>query len=300
MTTTTGNFADLLWPGLADLWGHEYARWDNLWEQVFTVKESNKAYEKELGVTRLGLAAIKEQGAPSLFTDPLQGFPKEYVNVAYALGSVVTWEMYSDDQYSYINGIPGMLSDSMNETVQTVNFNHFNNGYTAGFTGPDGIILFSASHNKAGGGTYSNILATASDLTQTALEQVFIDVANFTDDMGVRMNLRTDGAVLLVPPNYMWTARKINETNQTVDSADNTKNVIAGKVKVVVSPYLTDTDQWQLIFPSVKNGMTHYWRERARMMRDNEFSTLNLQMLSYMRFASGWADAHSVFGSPGA
>lgn len=300
MTTTTGNFADLLWPGLADLWGHEYQRWDNLWERVFTVKESTRAYEKEQGVTRLGLAAIKDQGAPSLFTDPLQGFPKEYVNVAYALGSVVTWEMYSDDQYNYINQIPGMLSDSMNETVQTVNFNHFNNGYTAGFTGPDGIILFSASHNLAGGGTYSNILATASDLTQTALEQACIDIGGYVDDMGIRMNLKMDNAILLVPTALQFQAKKILESTAEPFSADNTKNPIAGKFTLVVSPYLTDTDQWQIILPSVRNGMTHYWRERPRMMRDNEFSTLNLQMLSYMRFSSGWTDAHSVFGSPGA
>jgi len=297
MTTTTGNFADLLWPGLADLWGHEYQRWDNLWDKVFVSKESTKAYEKELGVTRLGLAGIKGQGAPTTFVDPLQGFPKEYVNVSYALGAVVTREMNDDDQYNYINGLPGMLSDSMKETIETVNWNHINNGYTAGFTGPDGVILFSASHNLAGGATYSNILATASDLTQTALEQAMIDISNYTDDMGLRMNLRAEK--LVVPTAYQFTARKIMETDKVVDSADNTKNVIAGSLQIIVSPYLTDADQWQVV-TSCKNGLTHYWRARPEFMRDNEFSTLNLQMLTWMRFASGWTDAHSVFGSPGA
>src|SRR6185369_6370112 len=190
MTTTTGNFADLLWPGLADIWGNDYARWSPLWKQVFTVKQSNKAYEKEQGVTRLGLAGIKAQGAPGLFTDPMQGFSKEYVNVTYSLGAVVTREMVEDDQYNYINSIPSMLSDSMLETLETVNFNHFNNGYTAAFTGADGAVLFSSSHVFAGGGTWSNILATASDLTQTALEQAFIDISNWVDDMGLRINLQ--------------------------------------------------------------------------------------------------------------
>ena len=297
MTTTTGNFADLLWPGLADLWGHEYERWAPIWSQLFTIKESNKAYEKELGVTRLGLAAIKEQGAPSLFTDPMQGFPKEYVNATYALGAVVTREMSEDDQYNYINSIPGMLSDSMSQTLETVNTNHFNNGYTAGFTGADGVILFSGSHNLAGGGTYSNILATASDLTQTALEQAFIDISNYVDDMGLRMNLKP--MKLLVPTALQFTARKIMETEKIVDSADNTKNVIAGSLSVVVSPYLTDSDQWQII-TNAKNGMTHYWRRQPQAERDNEFSTQNLQMLTTMRFASGWTDPHGVYGSPGA
>ena len=297
MTTTTGNFADLLWPGLADLWGHEYARWSPIWKEVFTVKQSNKAYEKEQGVTRLGLAAIKNEGAPSLFTDPLQGFAKEYLNVTYALGAVVTREMAEDDQYNYINTIPGMLSDSMSETIETVNTNHINNGYTAGFTGPDGVILFSASHNLAAGGTYSNILATASDLTQTAIEQSLIDISNWVDDMGLRINLKA--VKLLVPTALQFTARKIMETQNEVGSADNTKNVIAGSLQVIVSPYLTDTDQWQII-TNAKNGLTHYDRRAPQMERDNEFSTQNLQMLTTMRFASGWTDAHGVFGSPGA
>ena len=297
MTTTTGNFADLLWPGLASLWGDEYGRWETLWTKVFQVKESNKAYEKEQGVTRLGLAGIKNQGAPVTFTDPMQGFSKEYVNVTYGLGAVVTREMSEDDQYNYINSIPSMLSDSMKETLETVNWNHINNGYTAGFTGADGIILFSASHNLAGGGTYSNILATASDLTQTAIEQALIDISNYVDDQGLRMNLKAQ--TLIVPTALQFTARKIMETAQVVDSADNTKNVIAGMLDIVVSPYLTDSDQWQ-IKTSVKNGLTHYWRRQPAMERDNEFATQNLQMLTTMRFSSGWTDAHTVYGSPGA
>src|SRR3990167_4555909 len=178
---TTGNFADILWPAMADLWGHNYERWAPLWRQIFHVRQSTKAYEKTLGVTRLGLAAIKEQGAPVLFDEPMQGFPKEFVHVTYGRGAVVTRELAEDDQYNYINTIPEMLSDAMLQTVETVNFNHINNGYTAGFTGADGVILFSATHNLAGGSTYSNILATASDLTQTAIEQALIDISNWVD-----------------------------------------------------------------------------------------------------------------------
>lgn len=297
MTTTTGNFADLLWPGLADLWGHQYQKWDPIWKRVFTIKQSNKAYEKEQGLTRLGLAGIKQQGAPATFTDPLQGFAKEYVNVTYALGAVVTREMAEDDQYNYINSIPSMLSDSLVETVETVNTNHFNNGYTAGFTGADGVILFSASHNLAGGGTYSNILATASDLTQTALEQAFIDISNYVDDMGLRMNLKP--MKLFVPTALRFTAERILKTPSVVGSADNDINPMQGMLELIVSPYLTDTDQWQVV-TDCKNGMTHYDRRAPQMERDNEFSTQNLQMLTTMRFSSGWTDPHGVYGSPGA
>src|SRR6185369_11041380 len=274
MTTTTGNFADLLWPGLADIWGNDYARWSPLWKQVFSVKQSNKAYEKEQGVTRLGLAGIKAQGAPALFTDPMQGFSKEYVNVTYSLGAVVTREMVEDDQYNYIN-----------------------NGYTASFTGADGVILFSASHVFAGGGTWSNILATASDLTQTALEQAFIDISNWVDDMGLRINLQPQK--LLVTTSDQFKARKLMETANEPFSADNTKNVIANSLNIVVSPYLTDADQWQII-TNAKNGMVFYDRRAPQMERDNEFATQNLQMLTTMRFASGWTDPHGVYGSPGA
>lgn len=295
---TTGNFADLLWPGLAGLFGEKYNDWKKVWPSCFEVDRSEKKYEKYQGVTGMGLMGIKEEGGASSFSGPMQGFAKEFVHVTYSLGAIVTREMWEDDQYQYINTIPTMLARSMVQTEETVNANHFNNGFNAGFTGADGLSLFNASHVLAGtGSTYRNQLATASDLTQTSLEQALIDIGAWVDDMGLR--IMVNPKALLVPNDLQFTAEKILRTDRTVDSADNTINPLNGKLPFMVWRFLTDPDAW-FVLTDCPRGMMHITRRDGQAERDNEFSTQNLQFLTTCRFSSGWVDPRGAFGSAGA
>lgn len=297
MTTQTGNFAELLWPGIAQLWGESYGDWQPMWEKFFTTKTSDRAFEKEQGVTGLGLAGIKNQGSPTSFDDPLQGFQKEYVNVTYGLGAVVTREMFEDDQYNYINGIPKMLARSLRQTEETIAHNHLNNGFSSSFTGADGVSLFNASHPRIGGGTYRNQLSTMADLTQTSLEQALIDLKNYTDDRGLKIMVQPK--MLVIPVDNEWNAMRVLKTDKTPGSSDNDINTMRGIMPYVATPYITDTDSW-FIVTDVPNGMTFYRRRSAQIERDNEFSTQNLQFLVTERFSSGWTDPRGIYGSQGA
>src|SRR3990172_1834012 len=141
MTSATGNFAELLWPGIAEIWGNSYKDWKPLYSQIFEMKKATKAFEKEQGVTGLPLASVKEQGNAIAYADPYQGFQKEYVIATYSIGSIVTREMYEDDQYNYINKIPVMLSRSLRQTEETIAFNHLNRAFNTAFTGADASAL---------------------------------------------------------------------------------------------------------------------------------------------------------------
>lgn len=297
MTVSTGNFAELLWPGIQVIWGNNYNQWTPLWSRAFDVRESDKAFEKEQGVTGMPLAAIKDQGSPIPYVDPYQGFQKEYVNVTYALGGSVTREMYEDDQYNYINSIPEMLARSMRQTEETVSFAVLNNGFSSSFTGADGKPLFDLTHPLVAGGTYKNRPTTASDLTQTALEQAQIDSLDLVDDQGLKINVQNK--MLMVPTALKFTAEKILGTEYEVDTANNTINPVRGSLELLVSPYLTDTDAW-FIKTDVPNGLRFYNRRAAEIERDNEFSTQNLLFITTRRFSVGFTDPKGVYGSPGA
>lgn len=298
MTVASGNFAELLWPGIHDIWGQKYNDWPALYSKIFNMKRSDKAFEKEQGVTGLGLAAIKEQGGGISYDDPYQGYQKEYVNVTYGLGAIITREMYEDDQYNYINGLPAMLAKSLRQTEETIAFNHLNRAFNASFTGADGATLCSATHNLVGGGSFRNQLATAADLTQTSLEQAVQDLMDWVDDRSLK--IRAMPKALVVPTQLNFTARKLMETDHVVGSADNDKNPIPGLfTDLVVSPYLTDTDAW-FIVTDVDDGLTWYTRRAAEVGRDNEFDTENLKFKTTMRFSSGWTNPRGVFGTAGA
>lgn len=96
MAIASGNFAELLWPGIAEIWGNSYNDYAALYTRIFEQKKSDKRFEKEQGVTGLALAGVKDEGAAIPYVDPYQGYQKEYVNATFALGANVTREMYED------------------------------------------------------------------------------------------------------------------------------------------------------------------------------------------------------------
>lgn len=295
MTVASGNFPELLWPGINTIWGESYNDYEPLYEKIFDVKQSDKRFEKDQQVTGLRLAAVKDEGGSVPFSDPFQGLQKEYVNVTYGLGTTVTREMYEDDMYNYINQLPNMLARSLRQTEETIAFNHLNNGYNTSFTGADGLSLYNSAHTLVGGGTYRNVLATAADLNQDSLETAIQDLMDFVDDQSLK--IRVMPKCLVVPTGLNFRARKLLETNYVTQSADNDINPIPGLMTdLVVSPYLTDVDNW-FIITDVPNGLTWYQRRNAEITRDNEFDTENLKFKTTERFSSGWTDPRGTFGS---
>lgn len=296
MTVATGNFAELLWPGIASIWGRDYNDYGPLYTQFFSVKNSDKAFEKEQGVTGLPLAGVKDQGSPIPFLDPFQGFQKEYINLTYGLGASVTREMYEDDQYNYINQIPSMLARSMRQTEETIATNVLNNAFGTALSA-DGASIINASHSLIGGGTMANTPSVAADLTMASLEQACTDIMNFVDDQGLTIMVRP---TKLVVPTASWAiAEKILGTDRAVGSADNDVNVVRSKVSLIVTPYITDNDSW-FIITDTPNGLTFYNRRAAEINRDNDFETQNLKFSTTRRFSVGCTDYRGVYGTAGA
>jgi len=298
MSIASGNFPELLWPGIHDLWGVDYKEYKALYPRIFTVKKSTMAFEKEQGVTGLPLASVKQQAGNVEYVDPYQGFQKEYINTTYGIGTTVTKEMVSDEKYEYINKLPKMLNRSAWQTKETLAFNHINRATTAGYTGADGVVLASASHPLVGGGTYSNIAATSADLSQTALEALTQQLMDAVDDR--QLTIRVMPKCLLVPTASNFTARKLLESDGVVGTDDNDVNPLRGMFEdLIVSPYLTDTDMFGIV-TDVDNGLVWYDNWKDQFERDNEFDTKSLKMTLVFRVSSGWSDPRGFYFNPGA
>ena len=296
MTIATGNFAELLWPGINSIFGNKYDGYKAIYPGYFETKKSDKAFEKEQGVTTLPLAAVKGQGSSINYVDPAQGYQKEYVNVTYALGASVTREMVEDEQYNYINSIPSMMAESMRQTEETVAANVLNNAFDTA-TSADGASIINASHTLVMGGTQGNKPSVAADLAQASLEQSFIDIMNWLDDQSLKIRIMP--TTLVVPPALRFTAEKILQTQYEVGSADNTINPMKGAVKLVVNPWLTDTDAWFLI-TDANNGLTFYNRRNRDLQKDGDFDADIMKFKTTRRFSVGCTDWRGVYGSAGA
>lgn len=296
---STGFAPELLWPGINKIYGISYDHFPTKYTKFFQLEKSDKAFEKDQGMTGFPLAAVKEQGNEVFFSQMYQGYQKEYLHLTYSIGAAITSEMVDDDQYNVINKIPKLLAESLRQTEETVATSILNNGFSSSYVGADGQPLFSASHPLVAGGTFSNQPTTSSDLTQTSLEQAMIDIMGFVDDQGLRINI--EGKTLVVPRQEYFNAMKLLGTQYEVNSANNAINPLYSDVKLdlVVSTFLTDSDAW-FVKTSASDGLKFFTRREAELQKDNDFNTGNLKIKTSKRFSAGFTDPRGMYGSAGA
>ena len=298
---TTGNFAKSLWPGVNKWYGKAYNEYPVEWTALFDQNKSSRAWEEDVGTSGLGLAVVKAEGAPVTFDSERQGFTTRYNHVTYALGFVVTREAFDDDLYDIVGQKKAQaLAFSMRQTKEIIAANVYNRATTAGYTGGDGVVLLSASHVNVAGGTYSNIIATASDLSEAALEQASIDIQNFTNDRGLRISVVPK--CLIIPTNLEFEAMRILKSDGRVGTDNNDMNVIKtlGTIPTVhKNHYLTDTDAW-FIRTNVQDGMKYFERRADSFDMDNDWDTENAKFKATARYSFGWTDPRGLYGSMGA
>lgn len=300
-TITTGNHPAALWPGVRKFWGAEYKDYSPEYSQIFETVKSRKKYEEDVEITGFGLAPIKNEGAAVEYDSHQQGPTKRYTHVAYGLGYIVTREEMDDNLYMEVSRarVRG-LARSMKQTKEIVGANILNRGFDSNFTGADGKELFATDHPSLAG-DWSNELATPADLSEAAMEDLLIQIANTRDRRGLRIALM--GKCLVVPPNLMFEAERIVKSTLRVATADNDANamrsmgMLPGGVKV--NHYLTDVDAW-FIQTDCPNGLMHFERVGSEFTKDNDFDTQNAKAKSYERYSFGWTDPRGIFGSPGA
>ena len=298
---TSSSFAKLLWPGLNSIYGKSYNDYPVEWDKLFEKNSSDRAYEEDLGLSSFGLASIKNEGAPIVYDTERQGFTSRYNHVVYASGFIITREIYEDDQYGKVGAQKAKaLARSMRQTKEIVGANVYNRAFDGNYVGGDGVSMVNASHPNVAGGTWSNVIGTAADLSEAALEQAVIDIAGFRDDRGLLIAAKPDK--LVIPYQQTFEAKRILGADGRVGTDLNDPNVLKDMgmfSNVVINHYLTDSDAW-FILTSVKDGLKYFERRGDAFEMDNDFDTENAKFKATARYSFGWSDPRAVYGSAGA
>jgi phage major head subunit gpT-like protein len=299
---TTSHFGKALWPGINAWYGKAYEDYPVEYTDLFDTFQSSKAFEEDVMVSSFGLAPVKEEGAAIQYDSEQQGFISRYSHVTYALGFIITREMFDDDQYDIVGQRRAQaLARSMRQTKETVAANVYNRAFNSSYTGGDGKELCATDHPNVAGGTWANELTTPADLSEASLEQAIIDMMAWTDDRGLLIAAMPEK--LIIPPELVFEAERILESPLRVGTADNDANALKnlGKFRggVTVNHYLTDADAW-FIRTNVSNGMKHFERKADSFAEDNDFDTDNAKFKASARYSFGWSDPRGIFGSPGA
>ncbi|MCF4166339.1 hypothetical protein L2U69_11845 [Zavarzinia compransoris] len=298
---TTGNHPKALWPGIKAWWGRQYQEHQEEYSDLFETDTSDKAYEEDVQVTGFGLAPVKAQGAGAQYDSETQGFTSRYTHVAYALGYIVAYEELRDNLYEVVSRRRSQaLAFSMRQTKENVAANVYNRAFSGSYIGGDGVSLLSASHPSLAG-NWSNILPVAADLSETALEDMIIQIMGATNDRGLKISLMAKS--LHTSRQEWFNANRILKSTLQNDTANNAVNVLKatnalpGGVKV--NHYFTDQDAW-FMRTNAPRGMIHYNRDPITFDQDNDFDTKNAKAMCYERYSFGWTDPRALYGSAGA
>lgn len=297
----SGSFAKALWPGVNAWYGKSYDEYETEFDKLFDKFTSQKAFEEDVGISSFGLAQQKSEGSGIAYDSEKQAFITRYQHVVMALGFIITREMMEDDQYDVVGQRKAQgLAFSMRQTKEVLGANVYNRAFNSSYVGGDGSALISSTHSTIKGGTWSNQIATAADLSEAALEQACIDIAGFTNDAGLLIAVRPDS--LIIPKQSIFEAKRILGSDGRAGTDNNDLNAIkaAGLIpEVIVNHYLTDPDAW-FIRTNVPHGMKYFERRADQFDMDNDWDTENAKFKATARYSFGWTDPRGLYGSAGA
>lgn len=290
-----------LWPGIIEFFGAEYADYEEQFGYVFDTRQSRKAYEEYVMESMFGLAPMKEAGAPIIFDEAADAWKGRVQMEAYALGFVITREAVNDDQYfDLVPRYTRALKRSMKITKEVRAAAFVDQVFTTQTTG-DGQPICSSAHPLKNGDTFSNVAAANADLNETSLEAAVIQIADYTDERGLRISVQPD--CMIVPNGLQFTAERLMKTTGArVGTSDNdvaaihTMNMIPKGYKL--NNYLGDPRAW-FLKTNVSEGMTHWDREPLDLEEGDGSETQTMKVMAYERYAFSCMDPRSFWGSPG-
>ncbi len=245
MTLTKSDIPRLLEAGLKSVFFEAYDAAVGDWERICTTVPSEQDTE-----TYAWLGSVPKMRE---FKD--ERLPAGLLEHQYAIRNK-TWEasiaversVVEDDLYGQIKlRVQGLARESKRHVDELV-FSLLGNGFTS--LCHDGQYFFDTDHSEGDSGTQSNKGTAA--LSVTSLQNAITSIMKFKDDRGKLLGIVPD--TLVVPPDLQWTALELVDSNyypDVLDSADGSQkfssNPLKGKLDVIISPYLTDTNNWFLL-----------------------------------------------------
>lgn len=286
-------FGLLLDPGLRKIFMDEYGQPGDIISQLYGMEKSTKGVEFDLGVG--GLGDLEEFTGTIPYSDFSMQYRTSYTHREWVKGMKVERKLVDDDQYSVINKRPQQLALVARRTREKHGMSIFNNAFnTTIFAGGDTLALCASAHTANGTATTQSNAGSTS-LSATAVEATRLLMAAFKDETDNLVDVVGD--TLIVPPNLEEIAYQITKSDKVLGSNYNDPNFNKGKYKVIVSPRLTDTNNWFMV-DSRYMKMFLKWFDRipVEFNKDKDFDTYVSKWSCYTRYSYGFSDWKWIYG----
>jgi len=295
------DFRSIVEPILNEEFDGLYNQRADEWKQVFTERQGiPRNYHEEPVLYGFGAAPELPDGMPVTYQAGGVLFNARYVYKVYGLAFALTKVLVEDgDHISIGQTYAKHLAQSLIETKETLCANILNRAFNSSFVGGDGVSLVNSAHPIASG-TFSNVLTTAANLSQTSLEQMLIQIRNAIDNNGKRIRL-TPTKLVLSPSNVfqgevlLKSVLRAGTGNNDINPINSMGMIDGGQANL---SRLTSTTAWW-VQTDAKVGLQLMMRRKLEKSMEGDFETDSMRYKATERYVPNWTDPRTIYGTAG-
>ena len=296
------DFRSIVEPIMNECFDGVYDQRADEWSRVFRQQEGiPRNYHEEPVLYGFGAAPLLADGTPVTYQQGGVLFLKRYVYNVYGLAFALTKVLVEDGDHIRIGQVYAKhLAQSLIETKETLCANVLNNAFTGGATaGGDGVAL-NASNHPIVNGSFSNLLTTAANLSQTSLEQMLIQIRQAVDNNGKKIRLVPKQ--LVVAPGNVFQAEVLLKSVLRSGNANNDINPVKSiglldEGAAVISRLTSPTAFW--VQTDAPEGMKLMMRRGLEKTMEGDFETDSMRYKATERYDVGFTDPRAMYGTPG-
>lgn len=295
------DFRSIVEPILNEEFNGIYDQRADEWKQVFDEKSGiPRSYHEEPVLYGFGAAPELPDGMPVTYQSGGVLFLARYLYKVYGLAFALTKVLVEDGDHIRVGQTYSRhLAQSLIETKETLCANILNRAFNGSYVGGDGVSLVSASHPIVGG-TFSNVLSTAANLSQTSLEQMLIQIRGAVDNNGKRIRL-TPTKLVVGSSNIfqgevlLKSALRAGTANNDINPVKSMNMLNGGQANLA---RLTSTTAWW-IKTDAPEGLKMLTRRKLEKSMEGDFETDSMRYKATERYGVGWTDPRAVYGTAG-
>jgi len=296
------DFRSIVEPILNEAFDGVYDQRADEWSTVFREQAGiPRNYHEEPVLYGFGAAPQLPDGSPVTYQQGGVLFLQRYVYNVYGLAFALTKVLVEDGDHIRIGQVYAKhLAQSLVETKETLCANVLNRAFNSAYAGGDGVALNSSAHPIVSG-TFSNLLNTAANLSQTSLEQMLIQIRQAVDNNGKKIRLQP--VKLVVAPGNVFQAEVLLKSVLRTGTANNDINPIKSigllpEGASVISRLTSATNWW--VQTDAPEGMKLLMRRSLEKTMEGDFETDSMRYKATERYQVGFTDPRALFGTPGA
>jgi hypothetical protein len=295
------DFRSIVEPILNECFDGIYDQRADEWSKVFREQIGiPRNYHEEPVLYGFGAAPELPDGSPVSYQQGGVLFLQRYVYKVYGLAFALTKVLVEDGDHIRIGQVYAKhLAQSLIETKETLAANVLNRAFNSSYSGGDGVQL-SANNHPIVNGTFSNLLTTAANLSQTSLEQMLIQVRQAVDNNGKKIRLQP--TKLVVAPGNVFQAEVLLKSVLRTGTANNDINPVKSiglmpEGAAVMSRLTSSTAWW--VQTDAPEGLKLMMRRGLEKTMEGDFETDSMRYKATERYWISWTDPRAVYGTPG-